>query len=52
MFRFLSERENVYGKTNFSGTREEIRKKSTDFAFYKLYLLLSKEFSKSDDNDV
>lgn len=36
----------------FSGTREEIRKKSTDFAFYKLYLLLSKEFSKSDDNDV
>ena len=36
----------------FSGTREEIRKKSTDFAFYKLYLLLSKEFSKLDDNDV
>ncbi|UKI13952.1 MAG: hypothetical protein L6V85_07410 [Clostridiales bacterium] len=27
-------------------------KKSTDFAFYKLYLLLSKEFSKLDDNDV
>lgn len=36
----------------FSGNRDEIRKKSTDFALYKLYLLLGKEYQIVSDDDV
>lgn len=51
-FGFSINGKTVTERQIFSGDREEVRKKSTDFAFYKLYLLLSKEYAIENDNDV